>query len=156
MAPIKSCEDPTVRFAKLFAMLYYHMFEQLCRELGEERGKKAIEQAVFEFGRERIRAMHEEARERGIEVMDNPSYHLLRDMPNIGWINSERGVEYCPFANVWKDHGKKGLEYGALYCEIDHQVFSSFGLKLHRDHILTTTEDYCEFDIRPGDKQNEN
>lgn len=91
MAPIKSCEDPTVRFAKLFAMLYYHMCEQLCRELGEERGKKAIEQAVFEFGRERIRAMHEEARERGIEVMDNPSYHLLRDMPNIGWINSERG-----------------------------------------------------------------
>ncbi len=149
MSTIRSNEDPTLRFAKLFAHLYYHMCSELCNRLGEEEGKKAIAHAVEEFGKIRIRGMHEEAAERGIAVDSNESYQQLRDMPNIGWLGSWKGgihcVEYCPFADVWAAYGEKGTEYGALYCDIDYQIFNSFGVQLTRNHTLTVTGDYCEF-----------
>ena len=149
MSTIKSHEDENVRFSKLMALLYYHMCEEFYARLGEEEGKKAISNVVRAFGDARIKAMKEEAEERKITIVDNESYHLVRDMPNPGyrasWKDGVHCVEYCPFADVWADYGEKGLEYGALYCEIDNQIFDAFGLKLKRDHILTTTRDYCEF-----------
>ena len=148
MSDIKSNQDPTIRFAKLFAMMYYHMCDQLCKCLGEEEGKAAIARAVRAFGEERSEAMHREAAERGIVVVDDPSYHLIRDMPGIGWIKGEKGVVECPFASVWAGYGEAGKEYGQLYCAIDEQLFDSFGLILEREHILTRTGDYCEFPLR--------
>ena len=146
---IRSNEPENVRFAKLMALMFYHMCEEFCDRLGEEEGKKAISNVVRAFGNARVEAMKEEAAERGITITDNESYHLVRDMPNPGyrgaWKDGVHCVEYCPLADVWACHGDKGLEYGALYCEIDDLIFNSFHLDLKRDHILTTTRDYCEF-----------
>lgn len=149
MSTIRSNEEPNVRFSKLLALMFYHMCEEFCAKLGEEEGKKAIANVVRAFGQARVEGMKEEAEERGITVTDNQSFHLVRDMPDPGyratWKDGVHCVEYCPLAEVWASYGKKGLEYGALYCEIDNIIFNSFGLKLKRDHVLTTTGDYCEF-----------
>lgn len=153
MSMIKSSEEPNARFAKLIALLFYHMSHEMCKQLGKEKGKEAIRNAVTAFGAARVAAMKEEAAERGLSVTSNQTFHLVRDMPNPGydgyWEGDTHHISYCPFHDLWKSYGPEGMEYGELYCEVDHVIFSGFNLALKRDHVLTVTGDYCEFNVSP-------
>ena len=66
MTAIRTSEDPSIRWAKLFAKLYYYMAKELIDALGPEAGKKAVAAAVSQFGRARAASMKEEAAERGL------------------------------------------------------------------------------------------
>jgi hypothetical protein len=145
MSKIRSNEDPTVRFAKLFAKMYYYMAEQMIESLGEEEGKKAIASAINKFGNDRVRSMKEEAAERNLPLNGREAYTMVRDMPNIGWERNECGIEYCPFHDVWADFGELGMKIGKMYCEIDHVLLNGFDVALERNYCLTSGDKYCEF-----------
>ena len=66
MTTIRTSEDPSVRWAKLFAKLYYCMAKEMIDALGPEEGKKAVAAAIDKFGRARAASMKEEAAERGL------------------------------------------------------------------------------------------
>jgi len=153
MSKIRSHEDPTVRFAKLFAKLYYYMAEQMIESLGEEEGKKAIRAAIKKFGEDRVKSMKEEAAERNLPLSGRESYTAVRDMPNIGWKRSERGIEYCPFHDIWSDFGELGMELGKIYCEIDHVLLNGFDVALERNFCLTSRDDHCQFIFSKLSKQ---
>lgn len=145
MTTIRTNEDPSVRFAKLFAELYYHMGKKMIEVMGEEAGKKAIAEAVDSFGRDRVAGMKAEAAERGLPAMGKATYDAVREMPNIGWSFIPEGVTKCPLCDIWENYGELGMELAKIYCEIDHVLLNSFGVTLERNYCLSKGDSYCQF-----------
>ena len=146
MTTIRTSEDPSIRWAKLFAKLYYYMAKEMMDRLGPEEGKKAIEAAIDKFGRARVASMKEEAAERGLDPMGKATYDTVREMPGIGWsFSSDGSVTHCPLNDIWQDFGEEGRQLGAIYCEIDHVLLNSFNVGLERNFVLTHGDDSCQF-----------
>ena len=146
MTTIRTSEDPSIRWAKLFAKLYYYMAKEMMDRLGPEEGKKAVEAAIDKFGRARVASMKEEAAERGLDPMCKATYDTVREMPGIGWsFTPDGGVAHCPLNDIWQDFGEEGKELGAIYCEIDHVLLNGFNVGLERNFCLTHGDDYCQF-----------
>lgn len=142
---IRTSEDPSIRWAKLFAKLYYYMAKEMVDTLGPEEGKKAVERAIDKFGKARVASMKEEAAERGLPPMGRETYAAVREMPGIGWVFDGSDVKNCPLADIWADFGEEGKELGAIYCEIDHVLYNGFDVGLERHHWLTHDDDFCQF-----------
>lgn len=149
MTKIRTSEDPAVRFAKLFAKLYYHMGAKLIQTLGDEQGKKAVAEAVHASGVDRVEGMKEEAAERGLPPMGKETYDAVREMPNIGWEFIPEGVSKCPLNEIWENYGELGVELAKIYCEIDHVLLNSFGIGLERNYCLSKGDSYCQFLYQP-------
>lgn len=145
MSTIRTSEDPSIRWAKLFAKLYFYMAKELVDTLGPEEGKNAIKHAIERFGQARVESMKAEAAERGLPPIGKATYDAVREMPGIGWSFVPEGVKTCPLADIWNDFGEEGAELGAIYCEIDHILLNAFGVGLERHHWLTHGDDFCQF-----------
>lgn len=142
---IRTSEDPSIRWAKLFAKLYYYMAKEMVDTLGPEEGKKAVERAIDKFGKARVESMKEEAAERGLPLMGKATYDAVREMPGIGWTFEPQGVTHCPLNDIWQDFGEEGLELARLYCKIDYPLLNGFGVGLERNACLTDGDSYCQF-----------
>lgn len=153
MTTIRTNEDPAVRFAKLFAELYYHMGAKMIETLGQEEGKKAIAEAVHSFGLDRVAGMKAEAAERGLPPMGKATYDAVREMPGIGWDFIPEGVAKCPLCDIWGNYGDLGMELARIYCEIDHVLLNSFGVELERNYCLSKGDNYCQFLYREMTEQ---
>ena len=159
MSNLRSNEDPAVRFAKLMAELYYFMAEEMVERIGKEDGKEAILSAINKFGEARVRAMKEEAKEKGIDVSDPKTYFALRDMPSTGWEctpDNPTEITYCPMEDVWKQYGKNGMELGYLYCQIDHVLYQGFGMELKRPYCIAKGDKVCKFVLKKSETEGEN
>ncbi|MDP4152215.1 MAG: L-2-amino-thiazoline-4-carboxylic acid hydrolase [Bacillota bacterium] len=157
MTSIKSSEDPASRFAKLTAELYYFLAEVLIEDLGEEKGKAAIRQALKKFGEKRVSDMKKEAKERALPLESPQTYFAVRDMPSNGWENAPGNpmtITECPMFDIWENFGEKGMDLGALYCEIDHILFGGFGLALSRPQCKTNGDRVCDFQLQMKEGQN--
>lgn len=157
MASIKSSEDPAVRFAKLSAELYYFLADALVENLGEEKGKAAIQESIKKFGEKRVSDMKKEAKEKGLPLDRPQTYFEVRDMPSNGWKNDPENpmtITECPMFDIWESFGEKGIDLGALYCEIDHILFNGFGLALYRPQCKTKGDRVCDFQVRTKERQN--
>lgn len=151
MSNLKSSEEPTVKFAKLMAELYYFMADEMIERMGQENGKEAILAAVNKFGEARVKAIKNEAAEKGMDENAPMTYFTLRDMPSDGWKsnpNDPTETTYCPMEDVWAQYGKKGMELGCLYCKIDHVLFEGFGLKLERPYCIAKGDKVCKFNLK--------
>ncbi|MFZ7103914.1 MAG: L-2-amino-thiazoline-4-carboxylic acid hydrolase [Peptococcaceae bacterium] len=146
MSNLKSAEEPVVRFAKLMAELYYFMAREMIERLGQEEGREAVRAAIKNFGQARIKAMHEEAKEKGLALNDLQTFAQIRDLPMIGWETNPADpleVTYCPMEDVWDQYGAQ--ELGALYCEIDYLLYEGFGAVLERPACRTSGDKTCKF-----------
>lgn len=156
MTSIKSSENPAVRFAKLSAELYYFLADALVENLGEEKGKAAIRASLKNFGEKRVSDMKKEAEERGLSVNLPQTYFAVRDMPSNGWENDPENpltITKCPMFDIWENFGEKGMNLGALYCEIDHILFGGFGLALSRPQCKTKGDRVCDFQLQMKEGQ---
>jgi hypothetical protein len=157
MTSINSSEEPSVRFAKLSAELYYFLADELVESLGEEKGKEAIRKSLKRFGEKRVSDMKNEAIERGLPPDSPQTYPKVRDMPSDGWKSDAENplvITECPMFDIWESFGKKGLDLGAVYCEIDHILFNGFGLVLNRSQCKTKGDHVCDFKVEMEDTQN--
>lgn len=157
MTSINSSEDPVVRFAKLSAELYYFFADALVENLGEEKGKTAIRKSLKRFGEKRVSDMKKEAKERGLPPDSPQTYLKVRDMPSDGWKSDAKNplvITECPMFDIWESFGEKGLDLGAIYCEIDHILFKGFGLVLNRPQCKTKGDHVCDFKVEMEDSQN--
>lgn len=149
MTTIRSTEDPAVRFAKLSAEMFYYLADELIKNLGEEKGKAAVQNAVKNFGEKRVADMSKEASERNLPMIPQ-TYFKVRDMPSNGWENDPENpmaVKECPMFDMWKNFGENGMKIGALYCEIDHILFDGFGFSLDRPRCKTKGDSVCDFKV---------
>lgn len=150
MAAVKSSEDPAVRSVKLLSELYFFMAEEFIRELGEEKGKAAIRLSLKHFAEKRVSDMKQEAAERGLPAEEPKTYFAVRDLSSEGWESDSRNplcITECPMYDVWKEFGTEGQKMGALYCEIDHILFSGFGMQLNRPRCKTQGDAVCDFQV---------
>lgn len=157
MTSIKSSEDPAVRFAKLSAELYYFLADALVENLGEEKGKAAIRESLKRFGEKRVSDMKREAKERGLPPDSPQTYLKVRDMPPNGWKSDPENpmvITECPLFDIWENFGEKGVALGALYCDIDHILFSGFGLALSRPQCKTKGDRVCDFQMQMKEGKN--
>jgi len=152
MTKLRSWEDPTVRFSKLMAEMYYFMAKEVVDEIGIDKGEKVILSAIKKFGEARVKNMKEEALERDLDVNSIDTYLLVRDMPNIGWQfqkDNPLKVTACPMEDVWSQYGEEGKKLGYLYCQIDYTLFENFGMILERPLCRAKGDDVCDFQLKP-------
>lgn len=148
MSKIRSTDEPVGKMAKLMAELYYFMANEMIEELGDEKGKEAIRNAISKFGEARVSVMKEEAKERGLEL-NSDTYALVRDMPAISWEKDPQNpcdITYCPMHDMWEQ--LNALEIGALYCEIDDVLYRSFNVEYERPLCKTNGDHCCRFLIK--------
>jgi hypothetical protein len=149
---IKSTEEPCVKFAKLLALLHYHMANEMIEQLGEERGTAAVLAAIRKFGQARVENMQAEARERGLDPDAYETYKIVREMPATGWVTDPQNpavITHCPMAEIWDEYGDAGHKLGYLYCSIDHVLLDAFGMKLDRPMCKGRGDAICDFCIKP-------
>jgi len=103
------------RLGRLFGLMFYHFANLLVEELGEERGKALVREAVKRFGLDRAQQIKEKVVAMGLKpTLEN--YRKAADLPEIGWGGPTR-ESYCPFAEVWFEKG--AVDLCKLYCDVD-------------------------------------
>ncbi len=148
MGKIRSTDEPVGKMAKLMAELYYFMAKEMIEQLGDEKGKEAIRDAITAFGKARAEVMKEEAYERGMKI-NAETYALVRDMPSTSWEKDPENpadITYCPMHDMWDQ--LNALELGALYCEIDDVLYKSFQVNYDRPLCKTHGDSCCRFIIK--------
>lgn len=146
MSDIKLSQPLPMRISKLMAEMHYFMAKEMIERLGEEEGRKAVRAALKNMAQSRIEAMHEEALEAGIKPVGKAAYAKVKDFGTPDWKRDENGiVTYCPMAETWAQYGEEGKKIGALYCEIDYDLYEGFGMKLDRPECLACGDERCVF-----------
>jgi len=146
MSDIKCSQPLPTRLSKLMAEMHYFMAKEMLERLGEEEGKKAIKAAINNMAKSRIEAMKRDALSAGLPPFGKDTYSKIKDFGTPDWKRDENGVvTYCPMAETWKQYGEEGLSIGALYCQIDYELYEGFGMKLDRPKCLTNGDSCCIF-----------
>ncbi len=72
--------------ANLFGLMFYHYANLAEEELGEEKGRAFVEEAVKRFGLERAERVKIAVEAKGMEpTLENRKKANILDLPQIGW-----------------------------------------------------------------------
>ncbi len=149
-----------VSWATLFCRLFACMAEEMIEQLGEEKGEKAVRDAVWKFGVARGKDIARRAKEAGCEN-DIDSYLPNYDMGRADDFSAQN--EYgdnevkqlfteCGFAEAWLGDGTE--RYGKLYCDmIDPAIVHGYNENMECIHDKRIYEDgVCSFCFKMKDK----
>lgn len=137
------------RIGYLFGLMFYHLASTLIEGLGEEEGRKLIQEAVRRFGLERGRRMREKADSMGLEPTPE-NFRMVSDLPEVGWGGATRET-YCPFAEAWFD--KDATDLCKLYCEVDIWKYIGYNPKISvkRTSWILEGDKECRYEIKEED-----
>ena len=150
-------KDPTIEMAKLMALLYYFMAQEIVDSVGEEKGREIIRRAIWNFGRYRGAKIRENVDAEGlpadlenlVRYYDLPASKLTETEVKVTPSTYEEVTRHCTFADVWMGFGAGSL--GALYCEQDFALAEGFnkGIKCSRAcNMMEPGCTVCELDMR--------
>ena len=131
--------------ARLFGLMFYHFSQLAVEEMGDEKGREFIEEAVKRFGLERAERVKKEVEKMGLEpTLEN--YGKVLDLPRIGW-GGETRETFCPFAETWIKKGAEDL--CKLYCEVDIWKFVGYNpdIKVERLSSVLEGDQDCKYKI---------
>jgi hypothetical protein len=141
--------DQVRTMARLFGLMFYHFANLAVEELGNEKGKEFVAEAVKRFGLERAERVRKQVEEMGLDpVLEN--YGKVLDLPRIGWGGPTRET-FCPFAEVWIEKGAEDL--CKLYCEVDYWKFVGYNpnIKVERLRSVLEGDRDCIYDVKQED-----
>lgn len=153
MTKIKSTDNPVERMAKLMAELYYFMAKEMIDNLGPEKGKEAVRNAITKFGEARAQTMKEEAKEKGLPI-NNATYVKIKDMPSISWEKDPQNptdITYCPMHDMWQQLDANDI--GSIYCEIDYVLYKAFNIEFERPLCKTNGDSCCRFLVKTPEEK---
>ena len=142
--------------ARRMALMYHFFTRTLKEELGRDDTERLLKRAIWRYGEYIGRQTKERAEEMGMEPsLEN--FAAASDLPTKGWDSETKTdtpeesrvvVQYCPFAEVWKDMGDP--ELSKLYCLVDPAKYKAYDARLHCEHVHNQLEgdDYCEIYVR--------
>jgi predicted ArsR family transcriptional regulator len=142
----QECFDQVRAMARLFGLMFYHFSNLAVEELGDEKGKEFVAEAVKRFGLERAERVRKEVEKMGLEpVLEN--YNKVLDLPRIGWGGKTR-EDFCPFAEIWIAKGAEDL--CKLYCEVDIWKFVGYNpdIKVKRIRSVLEGDRDCAYEIK--------
>ena len=134
------------KLGRLFGLMFYHFSNLLVEELGEERGRELVREAVRRFGLDRARQVRERVVAMGLEpTLEN--YGRGADLPEIGWGGPTRET-HCPFAEVWFEKG--AVDLCKLYCDVDIWKYVGYNpeIEVKRTAWVLEGDPECRYDIR--------
>ena len=140
--------DQVRAMARLFGLMFYHFSNLAVEQLGEEKGKEFVAEAVKRFGLERAKRVRDEVEKMGLEpVLEN--YGKVLDLPRIGWGGPDRKT-FCPFAEVWIQKGAE--ELCKLYCEVDVWKYVGYNpdIKVKRLRSVLQGDRDCKYEVKQG------
>ena len=122
------------------AMLHYHFARTLVDELGKEKGRELIAQAIASYGRE-VGECHRQRIVAAGHEASCENYGTLPDLPGLAWsprympVVSRGGKELrmCPMAKYWIEKGAESL--GRLYCYVDQAKYAAFDPECECRHL---------------------
>ncbi|MEW6080384.1 MAG: L-2-amino-thiazoline-4-carboxylic acid hydrolase [Bacillota bacterium] len=145
--------------AERLAMLYRHFAQAIVDELGEERGRALVSQAVTAYGQECGTKVRSKVGSMG-EDLSIANYALGKDLPSVGWslevTRDEPGIREvkisrCPLAQYWIAQGCASL--GRLYCLVDPSKYSAYkeGIQCSHPRNVLDGDEWCVMRIEePG------
>jgi hypothetical protein len=156
--PIEDAKRQVELTSRRVGLLHLAFAEVLVRELGPEKGRKIIAQAIKRYGLKIGMAKRARALEQGMEPTEE-SFMKLSDLPSFGMherveeveVEGERRIRAfdCVMGKVWHEHGND--ELGSYYCFVDPASSMTFNpeFKLVHTKSLPDGDPYCELVIRP-------
>ncbi|MGQ9694044.1 MAG: L-2-amino-thiazoline-4-carboxylic acid hydrolase [Thermodesulfobacteriota bacterium] len=136
------------------ALLYYAFAKALIAELGEEKGRTLIKEAIQAYGE----IVGKRVRERTL-TKDLPleAENFQDDLPALGWAEKEvvevegekrARIYLCPLAKSWQELG--AAELGRIYCFVDQAKYAAYNPELicvHTKNVLDG-DSFCEIAVR--------
>jgi hypothetical protein len=155
MIPATAAREAVRAMTRRTALLHMCYARTLVQELGEERGRELIRQAIWEYGTK----VGEQTRERveGLGLEPTPeNFRQGSDLPSIGFDSQRVTVEGeernqvfgCVLAEVWQKYGEE--ELGGLYCLVDPakmQAYDPDWTMVHTKRV-PAGEEICEIVVR--------
>ncbi|MFQ6014125.1 MAG: L-2-amino-thiazoline-4-carboxylic acid hydrolase, partial [Anaerolineae bacterium] len=141
-------KEQALDMARLIAALHYHYAKAIVEAVGEAKGRQIVATAIQRYGEERGRKIRRRAEAAG-RPLNLESQREFYDLP-LGELWEGEGkrkgnqslsrVDYCPFAEYWREVG--GEELGRLYCHQDEALARAFN---------SAIEFTCEKNVLEGD-----
>jgi hypothetical protein len=137
------------------AMLYYHFANTLIGELGEDKGKVLIREAIDAYGREVGERQRRRVTAAGYTASCE-NYKALPDLPSLAWspegmpklVRQGKEFSICPLAKYWFEKGAADL--GRLYCYVDQAKYSTFDPDSECRHVenVLDGDDRCSIVVK--------
>lgn len=142
------------------AMIYYHVFEELGREVGRARAAEIMKRAIYRRGTE----IGQQFARYGPADLDGLRRAFLDMIPDEGRMFAPEVVRAdaraldvkfhrCPLKEAWLEAGVPDAEVATL-CEIagrvDNGTFEAAGFAFHADTWQAGGEGCCFLHVRPG------
>lgn len=152
----KAVED----MGRRVGLLHMCYARALVEELGKEKGRELITEAIWDYGTK----IGERTRERIVAQGLEPTHENFgkgSDLSPIGFDYREVVVDGeprtrafgCAIAEAWREHGEE--ELGGLYCLVDPAKMQAYDPNWTMVHVkmVPNGDEYCEIAIRPVGKQ---
>lgn len=145
--------DKFSKLANLYARLYIHLAKEIEKQFGL-KGREAIRQGIKNFAYERGQEVREKTLKQGQPLTIKNFYNnfdspladagFKMTMKLREW-DGEAEVNYCPFAEIWKEMGEEDL--GKIYCEVDEAMLKGYNpsLELQRPENILDGHKKCVF-----------
>ena len=144
------------------AVLYYYFFDEIRKEVGEERATEITKRAIYRRGEDvgRIFAAYGPGDVQGLEMAFLGSLPEAETFlqPEVTRSDAE-GVDIkfhrCPLLEGWKEAGIPDddiAKIADIAAAIDHGIFRSVGFAFDSDTWQPGHEGCCHLHIRPGGK----
>jgi hypothetical protein len=142
------------------AMMYYHIFQELRKEVGEEKAAEIMKRGIYNRGAEVGRRY----REFGPSNLEGLKNAFLTSSPDQGKLFQPEVRHYCedgldirmrscPLKEAYTEAGLSDQEIAKM-CEIaaavDYGTFEGAGFRFHADTWQPGQEGCCRLHIRPG------
>lgn len=140
------------------ARIYYFLFDEMRKELGEERAKEIMKRAIYRRGEE-LGEKFKSFAPRDFEGLKEAFVGGVPDggqmfLPKVGAVDSSgMDVEFynCPLKNAWREMGLSPEDCSTM-CEIarviDNGAFESAGFDFSVEALPEGEMDCCKLKVR--------
>lgn len=159
MIPLDKARKEIEITSRRIALLHLAYAETLIKELGEEKGKKIIADAIKDYGIKIGQKTKQEAQQMGLDISPEnfdkgryygvPSFGMHDKLEEIVKNGEIREIAYgCVLAKTWKELGQE--ELGRMYCYVDVAKYMAYNPNYKLMHIKAMPEgdEYCELAVR--------
>ncbi|MDP2859402.1 MAG: L-2-amino-thiazoline-4-carboxylic acid hydrolase, partial [Bacillota bacterium] len=153
---VKEATEQVQLLARRMALMYHHIGQVLTEQLGKDRAKQIMKEAIWRYGTECGELVKEGVTKMGLPLTPE-NFNRVPDLPKYGWERElifEEGeprpkVNYCPLADVWISKGSQ--EMGRIYCYVDQSKFQGYNPCIECIHTKNVLDGdpYCVLSIHP-------
>jgi hypothetical protein len=152
--------EQVLSMCRRLAQLYIAFARTLVEELGREKGKSLIREAIFRYGQEIGKKIRERVEAEG-QPLTMENFRKFSDLPSLAFsphsFDTEGGrvarIDHCVLASVWKELGEE--ELGRLYCYMDQAKMEAYNPDfeyIHLKNCLDSDISYCDTTIQKKKK----